>query len=504
LISRQESDGLAIVRHHIWASRDSFLFAAAIVLPRATGLLTLPIYTRLLGPEDFGRYELLTSIVVLLYVGCLLGLEFAMSVRFYGQDETERRRDAASALAAAAAASLLTTSVLVSMAAVLGPLVLQSSSGGLPFALVMVAVPFNVVGGVLAMYLRLRFKGLAFFRAMLGGAIGGTTTGLLLVVGAGWGLVGAVLGLALVHVITFLLLAFGVRGLLDPRAADRTTAIRLVRLGAPLVPAGTATWIFAVADRFFVAAFLGFAQLGLYASAARLATVLSLFQFGFHAAWGPVALRWGTTADRDRRYASSLRLVAIVGGAVVGVVSWLAQPLLWLLAGPSYVNASNVVWLLAASVLFSAMFSVAQIGASLAQRGSRVAWATIIAAITNTAANLVLIPSFGYLGAGIATLAAYAVAYAAMYLMSQNATPIAMGAGWATAWALGWTGVAGLSVVVPPSIQPFVGVAVIAAAVATCVVAVAQLAPVIGSGDSAEAREKQRPGEDPAHMKSRS
>ena len=469
------------VRRHIRTGRQPFLLGAAVVLPRATGLLTLPIYTRLLGPEDFGRYELLISLVGLLYAVCLLGLDFAMSVRHFGHEEGQRRRDAASAVAAAATSSVVTTGVLIALAGVLGPLVLQSPSGGLPFAIVIAAVPFNVLGGVLAMYLRLRFKGLAFFRATVGGAVGGTVTGLALVVAAQWGLVGAIVGLTTVHVLTFALLAVGVRGMLDPTSADRRTALRLVRLGAPLVPAGAASWVFAVADRIFVAAFLGFTQLGLYAAAARLATILALVAYGFHAAWGPIALRWGLVADRDRRYAASLRLVAVVGGAAVAVVSWLAQPLLWLLAGPVYVGAHDVVWLLAASVLFSAMFSVVQIGANLAQRGDRVALATIIAAVVNTVWNLTLIPLLGYLGAGVATLAAYAVAYVMMYAMSQRVTPIGIEFGRATCWAVGWTLVAAASVVAPPSVRPWADVLVVVAALAVALAAVIQSTSVVVS-----------------------
>lgn len=464
-----------------------------MVLPRLTGLVTLPVYTRLLGPEDFGRYELLTSITALLYAICLLGLDFAMSVRFYAHDEAERRRDAASALAAASGASLAAAGVLAGLAGVLGPLVLQSSSGGLPFAIVIAAVPFNVLGGVLATYLRLRFQGRAFFRAMLGGAVGGTSSGLVLVVAAHWGLLGAAVGLAAVHLITFLLLAVGVRGLLDPMSADRRTALWLVRLGGPLVPAGAASWIFALADRFFVAAFLHFSQLGLYAAAARLATILALLQFGFHAAWGPIALRWGTIADRDYRYAASLRLVAIAGGAAVAIISWLAPPLLWLLAGPAYIAAYDVVWLLAASVLFSAMFFIVQIGANLAQRGGRIARTMIIAAVVNTVANIALIPALGYLGAGIATLMTYVVAYAIMYAMSQSVTPIRMEFGRATAWAVGWTAVAASSIVAPPSIRPLADGLVTSVAIVVGLAAVAQsastLAPaapgMVGTDDDA-------------------
>jgi O-antigen/teichoic acid export membrane protein len=479
--SRQERHGLASTLRHLVAGRNSFFFGLAVVLPRVTGLLTLPIYTRLLGPEDFGRYELLTSIGALLYATCVLGLDYAISVRFYRHEETARRGDAASAVAVAASASVITAGLLASLAVLLGPVALQSPDGALPFAIIIVAVPFNVIGGVLAMSLRLRFMGRAFLRAMLGGAFGGTAIGLFLVVVAHLGLVGAALGLASVHVITFSLLALGLRGHIDPREADRSTAVLLIRLGAPLVPAGTAMWVFAVADRFFVAGFLGFTQLGLYASAARLATVLVLVQFGFLAAWGPIALRWGNLADRDRRYAASLRLVAIVGGALIAVVSWLAQPLLWLLAGPDYVPAYDVVWLLTASVLFSAMFFVAQIGANLAQRGSRVALATIIAAVVNTVGNIILIPRLGYIGAGIATLAAYAVAYVVMYAMSQRVIPISIQFWRATSWAIGWTVVAGLSVVASPEVRPWAALVVCAGAIIAAYHAVARIAPIVAA-----------------------
>lgn len=495
----QQRPGLAATLRHVAAGRDSLFFGLAVVLPRASGLLTLPIYTRLLGPEDFGRYELLTSIGALLYATCVLGLDYAISVRFFRLDEVGRRRDAASAVAVAAGASVITACLLAGLAVVLGPLALQSADGALPFAITILAVPFNAIGGVLAMSLRLRFMGRAFLRAMLGGAFCGTAIGLFLVVVADLGLTGAALGLASVHVITFSLLAFGVRGVLGPRSADRSTALLLIRLGAPLVPAGTAMWIFAVSDRFFVAAFLGFTQLGLYAAAARLATILVLIQFGFLAAWGPIALRWGMLANRDRRYAGSLRLVAIVGGALIAAVSWLAEPLLWLLAGPDYVAAYDVVWLLTASVLFSAMFFVVQIGANLAQRGSRVALATIIAAVVNTVANIILIPALGYLGAGVATLAAYAVAYVVMYTMSQRVTPIRIKFGQATSWAIGWTLVAGLSVVTPANVRPFAGLIVCVVAIVTAYVAIARIAPIVAAStpatDADGLANEQQPGD---------
>ena len=108
------------------------------------------------------------------------------------------------------------------------------------------------------------------------------------------------------------------------------------------------------------------------------------------------------------------------------------------------------------------MFFVAQIGANLAQRGGRIAWAMIIAAVVNTVANIVMIPTLGYFGAGAATLATYAVAYVIMYAMSQSVTPIAIEFGRATGWAIGWTVAAASSIVAPSNARPLADVLVVA------------------------------------------
>jgi len=456
------------------------LFAVGVVLPRAAGLLSVPIYTRVLGPEDFGRYELVISLVALLYAVCLVGMDFAISVRFFELAEPDRRIDLATALLVSGIVSLSVSAILVAFSGFLGPLALQSSGGGLPFLIAIASVPANVLAAVLAMYMRLRFRSSGFFIAMVGGAIVGTGVGIVLVFALGLGLVGAVLGVAVSNGLTLLLLLAGCRGLLKPdRHPDKDRVATLVRTGAPLVPAYASSWVFALADRFFVSAFLGFAQLGLYAAAARLGTILTLLQFGFHAAWGPTALRWGADPDRERRYEASLRLIAIAGGATAAIASWLAGPLLWILAGPNYVGAADVVWLLAGSALFLAMFYAVQIGANLAKRGDRVATATIIAAAVNTGANLALIPRLGYVGAGWATLMAYVAAYFVMYRMSQTVTAMRLGFLNATAWAIAWTVVAAGSTVVSDGLRPILGLGVIAVAAVAALWAIYSAAPIL-------------------------
>lgn len=460
------------------AAHQPALTGLALVVSRAAGLLTVPVYARILGPEDFGRYELLITIIALLYAIGILGMDYAVAVRFFPLGEADRDRDLVSAVVVAAAGSAIAAFGLLVSAPLVAPAMLGSDDW-IPYLLAVASVPLNVVSGVLAMHLRLRFRGRAFFGSVVGGVFGGAAVGLAAVMAGGAGLTGAMLGIVLTHLLTFLLLTRSCRGSIHPRLASWDASRRLLKIGLPLVPAGAAAWAFTAADRVFIAGLAGVGQLGLYAAAARLAALLAIIQYGFHATWGPSALGWGTSPDRDRKYAASLRFVAIAGGAAVAVMSWLAAPLLLILAGPQYVEAANVVWLLAGAVLFLAMFYVVQIGANLGQRGDRVAAATILAALVSVAANLALVPRFGYLGAGVASLTAFSAAYAAMYVMSQRVTRIRMGVSSATIWAAGWTVVSAMSVVVPTAWHPVAAVAVIVVATVLTLAATMRIARVL-------------------------
>lgn len=455
------------------------LFGVALVVSRAAGLLTLPVYARLLGPEDFGQFELIVVLQALLFAVGILGLDYAMSVRFFQLDDRTKDADLASAVAIAATSSVTGAVVLAVLVPLIAALFGAPDAG--PYLLALVSVPLNVVNGVFAMCLRLRFQAHRFFVSTVAGVAIGTAVGLVTVAVGGWGLMGAIMGVATTNFAMFLLFWYSVRGYLHPLTANRDNGRGLLRIGLPLVPANMAVWVFAVADRVLIAALVGFAQLGLYAAASRIVAILTVLQYGFHASWGPVALRWGSAPDRDLRYASSLRMVAIVGGAAVAVVSWLASPLISILAGSAYLDAVAVVWPLAAGALFLAMFFTVQIGANLAQRSALVAVTTVVAAGIGTAGNLLLIPRFGYIGAGFASLTAYVSAYVVMYGLSQRATPLRMQVARSTGWAIAWTFVAALSVVVPPAATPLASLGIILAAIASSFVAVTRAARVMAA-----------------------
>ena len=406
---------------------DQGLYWLTLIVSRAGGLLTVPIYARIMGPEDYGRYELLVSLMILLFSLLLLGMDFAVSVRYFRASDAERRADLASAIFVTSVTSSIAAVAVAALSPLLASELLRDSSAIAPIVLAGIGVPFNVVGGIWAVVFRLQFRPRAFFVSTVVGTLAGSALGVILVLVGRLGLAGAMTGITTSYVITAVIGAYLMRTSVGREDLSSRNTAHLLRLGLPLIPAGAAYWIFALSDRLFVLAFAGVGQVGLYAAAARVSTILSLVQGGFNLAWTPIALRWGLRPDRERFYKTTVVSVAAIGGAGVIAMSLGASLALAILAGPDYVSASPIMWMLAGSVVYYALFHVVTIGLSLSHSSGRFAWATVIAAAANTVLNVLLIPVMGYTGAALATLAAYAVACIVGYVLAERAMPLRIG-----------------------------------------------------------------------------
>lgn len=79
--------------------KDTSLYSVGPLLARGFSLITLPIYTRLLSPADYGALDILTYTAVL--IGLVVGAALDQAVaRFYldAVDDTERKRIASTVL----------------------------------------------------------------------------------------------------------------------------------------------------------------------------------------------------------------------------------------------------------------------------------------------------------------------------------------------------------------------------------------------------------------------
>jgi O-antigen/teichoic acid export membrane protein len=212
---------------------------------------------------------------------------------------------------------------------------------------------------------------------------------------------------------------------------------RLLRLGAPLVPAAAALWVISFSNTFFVARLLSTGDTGVFRVGAQIASVLGIAVYAFQFAWSPFSLSIAKAPDAHRVY-TRVAMLYTAGSVGAAVLLGGAAPIVLLLAKGDYAPASSVVGLLALAAVSVGLYYIAALGVNLAQRTGHVGWTNMAAALANVVLNATLIPLWGIVGAAIAALAANLLLVVLLYVMSQRLYPIPFdGVRMAAVWFVG-------------------------------------------------------------------
>lgn len=230
------------------------------------------------------------------------------------------------------------------------------------------------------------------------------------------GAVSIVLAQALAALLVFSVFALGSRTNVAEEQVEGESALSHASIsgfGWSLYLFNLASWVLATSDRYLIDLFASRAEVGVY-----------VINYAFWAIPYTVLNGWINSFARPRLYARAadhawdrvLRVVlgtlaAGVGIAVMGTVLiyFVGKPLsLWVL-GEKYWHSEDLMLLLASAHVF---FLVGHTASTyfLAIKTSHWVWiSSVIAAIFNILANIVLLPKWGVIAAAVTTLGAYAL-----------------------------------------------------------------------------------------------
>ena len=407
--------------------RDAAVYGAGRVAVQALALVTVPVFTRVFSPAEYGVIDSLTMLVLVVTVVASLGLESATQRSYfdYPADDVRSRR---AVLATGWWTLVATSTIAVGLAVVAAPLISRAMFGeddrATVVAIALGTAPVLLLTNFCLEVLRVRglpvrYSALAFTAAVL-------SVGSALVLTLAWR--------ATIEAYYLGLLGGGLAGLaagvLATRgwirlAFDRRELRTMLRFGLPLVPVAAATWVLQSIDRFFLLRFSPLSEVGLYGVGARVANLLLLLVAAFALAWSPFALDLhARDPEEERRVrARALVLAAAALGFVAVTLGVFAREIVAVVAPPAFARGWEAVALLSASVLFIGLNTVVMTGISIARRTGYFARYAFYAALVNIALNFALIPPFGMVGAAAATAMAYAVLFGAYYRRAQRLDP---------------------------------------------------------------------------------
>jgi O-antigen/teichoic acid export membrane protein len=178
-------------------------------------------------------------------------------------------------------------------------------------------------------------------------------------------------------------------------------------------------------DRWMLIALSDVVEVGLFSVAAKFAVVISFVVTAFAQAWTPFAMRMYADDPKYRRnfariFSGWFFLLAFIG---LGL-SLFAPEVMALLTPREYWSAAPVLSVASAGVVMYGTVQITVLGISLERRTILLTYGAWLAAGANVLLNLLLIPRFGAMGAGVATFAAYTLLTGSFLFWSQRLHPI--------------------------------------------------------------------------------
>ena len=421
--------------------RHAAAYGAGSASQAIAALVSVAVFTRYLGPSEFGKMAVLTTIATIVTLLANLTILPGTMRRTYGSTgDGEIDAGAEDVAKVVSADPALVTSTGLALILGTGTVVLlvvwalQGTVASLFGAeeagsLVMLAAAAGIAASFMRFgqyMLRMQLRSVAYTSVTLVNAAGAIAISIPLLA-AGAGVEAVLIGLIVAGLLAGLLGVFLIRHDLRPAASPRE-AWQIMAGGAKFLPVILSFQTMQLADTLFVAGFSTLTQTGLYGVARKIAMPVSFGTGVFQQSWGPMRHDLTQAAvdklDEDGEYtARLLTYYAVFVSALILTVSLLADQLV-LLAGAGFGDAAALVPITTVAVAGHGWFIFAY---RTARANPKIRWLILLstfAAGLFSAAAVMLIPVLGAAGAPAAAIVAWGIATVAMMAIGQREHPL--------------------------------------------------------------------------------
>ena len=380
---------------------NTMIFTAGKFISKLLVFFMMPLYTACLSEAQYSTADLITQLANLLIPLACLGISEGI-FRNAAAKEGDKEAFFSSGVA------ILGISTLAFL--LLSPLLLLLEYFAPYVWLIVLFVLCSNFHSVCAQYVcaigrTTLFAGQGILNTMLN--IG---FNLLFLLGFGMKIEGYVLSVVCADFVTTLALivycklwrAFSVKKISKPLMGE------MLRFSLPLIPTTVFWWITGVSDRYLVARMRSDTENGLYAAAYKIPTLLTYMVSVFNEAWRLSAVRESDDEGECAAFFSKVFryyvAIVFVGGAFLIAFAKICSIILF---ADSYYEAWLYVPILVVATVFTSFDSFLAT-AYFTKKKTMVSFYTSMAgAVLNIALNLIWIPTWGAVGASLATFVSY-------------------------------------------------------------------------------------------------
>lgn len=205
-----------------------------------------------------------------------------------------------------------------------------------------------------------------------------------------------------------------------PASLKRSLIKSMFRYCLPLIPATVCSWVINISDRYFISYMIGSDVSGLYAIANKIPTILLIVSGIFSSAWQLSIVSDKPKPEQERFFSNVFSVYGagtIIGASVLMAASRL---IMRFLAAPAYYEAWHYAPVLILGTVIACLGSFFS-SVYVAEKHSTATLVTTVAgAAANIIGNALLIPTWGAVGAAVATFFSYLIIFISRAIHSQR------------------------------------------------------------------------------------
>ncbi len=417
--------------------KQTFIYGLATVLPRALGIVLVPLYTSVLGREQYGVYASIMAFLILGNVLLSYGMETAF-FRFINKKEFDKKQVQATALTSITSTTLLFLAVTLPFKNQIAN-TLDFNPVFVTYGLLILAldafaiIPFVWFRAnekptqyafikIFNVCINLGFN--LFFFLWLPNWVASHPQSFLNRIYFEENKV--------VYVFIANLIASGITLLiLLPRyikigfAFNLPILKKMLRYAFPVLIAGIAFSINEAFDKillkYMLPSNIAEAEVGVYAACYKLGVFMTLFATAFRLGIEPFFFNHAKEQNAQQTYATITRYYVVLGSLILlTVVVYIDVLKRILIPNQAYWSALSIVPIILLANLCLGIYHNLSVWYKVTDRTKFGAYISVMGAIITLVLNVVLIPVISYVGSAIATLAAYGSMMVVSYFLGQK------------------------------------------------------------------------------------
>jgi len=409
--------------------KDSLIYLPAKLVPAIIGILLIRILTTIFTPEEYGYYQITLSTFGLIKVFSMVWLSTSVT-RFYLNYKNEHKEGMF--FSTIFISTIVGALVVALLSYLINIIIFKNNIDPALFSLINLAIAASIFTAFFEIFVVVFRAGLEpkkYTTFWLLFVVGKPLLGILLIVVFGFKVNGIFWGFLIIPTILdiIIFIKLDIQKYLKISNISSSLFKQFFKYGIPISFSFLAFWILSLSDRYLIEFFRDSAEVGLYSVSYVISekTLNFIYMILMLAAYPIIIDNWEKHGDEHTQtlITELSRYYLFLCVPILTVLVTIPKQVLLIFSSAKFIDGAVVLPLIASGIFLYGLTQYVQKGFELHKKSYKIAMLSLIAGITNISFNLILIPKFGYLGAGVSATLAYAVYFFVAIFLARKEMP---------------------------------------------------------------------------------